>query len=234
MNRLSSILIAFLLAGIAYGQPVAKIVGPATAPPGELVVLSSQGSSGDNLVWVKPDTIQTVQAGCTILDTQVFFSTTKLGKYEFMLIAADKEARVSYVKHTVEIKGGGGNMPPVDPPPVDPSPPDTAKWAKLIDVSKTGADKLNDAPTRVRMKASLAATLVAIQDKIEAGQSLTLYEAKLLVLNSIESVLLSRPRPSDKIDWSTWRKGNQAELDKLGLVDLADYISAVKAISAGL
>lgn len=229
MNKPLLIVVLWLLSGIAFGQPVAKIVGPATAPPGELVVLSSQGSTGDNLVWVKPDTIQTVQAGCTVLDTQVFFSTTKPGKYEFMLIAADKEARISYVKHTVEIKAGGGGTPPVDPPP-----PNPAKWSKLIEVSKAGADQLNDGATRARLKVSLTETLAAIQSKIDAGQSLTLYEAKLLVLTSIESVLLSRPRPLDKIDWSLWRKGNQAELDRLGLVDLSDYVGAVKAISAGL
>lgn len=231
MNRLS-FLFACLLAGISYGQPVAKIVGPTTAPAGELVVLSSQGSSGDNLVWVRPDSIQTVQAGCTTLETQIFFATTKAGKYEFMLLAADREARINYVRHTVEILGSIVQPPPVDPPPV--TPPNPAKWAGLVEVSKQGADRLLDGTTRTRLKSSLAATILAIQSKIEAGQAPTLQEAKLLVLSSIESVLLGRTGASASVDWSTWRKGNQNELEKQGLVDLTDYVLAVKAIASGL
>jgi hypothetical protein len=36
------------------------------------------------------------------------------------------------------------------------------------------------------------------------------------------------------IGWEMWRKGNQAELDRLGLVDVKDYSSALKAMAAGL
>jgi hypothetical protein len=201
-----------------------------------LVVLASTGSTGDNLVWVRPDTIQTVQAGCTLLDTQIFFSTTRPGKYEFWLIAADKEARISYAKHVVEIGGSIIQPPPVDPDPTDPPPeqPNPAKWLKLQEASKSNADKLNDATTRSRLKSSIAATILAIDSKCESGQCPTLTEAKALVLKSIESVLLSRSGQSAMIDWTPWRKGNQAELDRLGLVDTKDYSSALKAIAAGL
>jgi len=235
MNKLLSTVITCLLAGISVGQPVAKIVGPATAPPGELVVLSSQGSTGDNLVWVRPDFLQTVQVGCTVLETQVFFSTNKVGKYEFMLIAADKEARISFVKHVVEIKSAGGGTPgPVDPPPVDPTPPSPAKWVGLVELSKQSAERLNDPPTRARLKSSIAATILSIQSKQESGQPPSLNEAKLMVLGAIETVLLGRTGTSASVDWTVWRKNNQTELDRLGLVDLTDYLGALKAISSGL
>lgn len=232
-KSLLSVVALLIISGGLLAQPVAKIVGPTQAPAGELVVLSSQGSTGDNLVWVRPETIQSALVGCTVLDTQVFFSTTKVGKYEFMLIAADKEAKISYVRHTVEIKAGGGGSPPTDPP-VDPQPPNPAKWAGLVDISKQSAERLNDPPTRARLKSSIAATIVGIQSRCEANQCPTLTEAKALVLTAIESVLLGRTGASTQIDWTAWRKGNQNELDRLGLVDLNDYIGAVKAIASGL
>jgi len=36
------------------------------------------------------------------------------------------------------------------------------------------------------------------------------------------------------IDWTPWRKANQNELDRLGLVDVKDYLMAVRAIGSGL
>jgi len=208
---------------------VAKIVGPSVAPAGELVVLSSTGSMGDNVVWVRPDTIQTVQAGCSILDTQIFFSTTKPGKYEFMLIAADKTAAIAYAKHTVTIGKPVVEPPPVDPPPVDPPPPNPAKWAGLVDISKTSADKLNDVQTRSKLKAAIAAAVIDIEEK-----SPPLAEAKEQVKRTIELTLLARTGKSQLVDWTMWRRGNQIELDRVGLVDTKDYIGAVKAIAAGL
>jgi hypothetical protein len=224
----------FLMTGSLLAQPEAKIVGPKQAPAGELVVLSSTGSTGDNLVWVRPDAIQTVQAGCTLLDTQIFFSTTKPGKYEFWLIAADKAAKISYAKHTVEVVGL------VQPPPVDPDPgqppvqPDPARWSKLQETGKSNADKVNDPTTRSRLKSSIAATILAIDAQCQAGQCPTLADAKAMAFKAIESTLLTRTGQSAMTHWETWRKGNQAELDRLGLSDVKDYSSALKAMAAGL
>jgi len=220
---------------VAYAQPAAKIVGPKEAPAGELVVLSSTGSTGDNLKWVKPEGLQTLQVGCSLLDTQVVFATTKPGVYKFMLIVADKEARIDYVEHTVTI-GGSVKPPPVDPgdpikPPVDPSP---TKWANLQSISKATADRMVDASTRSKLKASIAATVLDLEGRCAAGQCPTLDAAKDAVRKSIEQTLLSRTGSSALIDWTQWRKANQAELDKLGVVDVVDYLAAAKAISSGL
>lgn len=227
-------LIWLVLSAVAYCQPVAKIVGPSVAPPGELVVLSSTGSVGDNLVWVRPDSLQTVQAGCTLLDTQVFFATTKVGKYEFLLLAADKEARIAYAKHVVEIKAGGSTPVDPKPEPEQPPTPNPAKWSKLVDVSKAGADAIKDEPTRAKLKAALAAVILIVDAKCKEGVCPTVAEAKQMVLKAIESVLITRQGASALIDWTMWRRGNQAELDRLGLTDLQDYVSAVKAIASGL
>ena len=224
------------LCAVAYGQPAAKIVGPTEAPAGELVVLSSTGSTGDNLKWVKPDGLQTLQVGCSLLDTQMVFATTKPGAYKFMLIVADKEARIDYIEHTVTI-GGSVKPPPIDPeepvnpPPVDPSP---TKWTSLQNASKASADRMNDAGTRSKLKAAIAAVALDISGRCDAGQCPTVDAAKDQVRKAIEQTLLARTGSSALIDWTQWRKANQAELDRLGIVDCKDYLAAVRAISSGL
>lgn len=226
----------FVLTGTLLAQPSAKIVGPKEAPTGELVVLSSTGSTGDNLKWVKPEGLQTLQVGCALLDTQVVFATTKPGQYKFMLIVADKEARIDYVEHTVAI-GGNIQPPPVDPgdpikpPPVDPSP---TKWTSLQVASKTSADRVSDATTRSKLKAAIAAVALDISGRCELGQCPTVEAAKEQVRKAIEQTLLSRTGSSGLVDWTQWRKANQAELDRLGIVDCKDYLAAVRAIGSGL
>jgi hypothetical protein len=234
MKQLISILL-ILASSQLFAQPEAKIVGPREAPAGELVVLSSTGSKGDNLVWVRPENIQTVQAGCSILDSQIFFSTTKLGKYEFMLIAADKEARVSFVRHVVEIKTQVGQPAPDDPKP-DPKPdqPTPGKWNALQEKSKATADTLNDNATRQRLKSAIASAILGMQSKCDAGECPSLVEAKTQILATIEAVLIGRVGQSALVDWTQWRRGNQAELDRLGIAGIQDYLAALKAIASGL
>lgn len=225
-----------VLTGSIFAQPSAKIIGPTQSPPGEMVVLSSTGSTGDNLKWVKPEGLQTLQVGCSLLDTQVVFATTKPGAYKFMLIVADKEARIDYVEHTVTI-GGTVQPPPVDPgdpikpPPVDPSP---TKWTSLQNASKTSADRMNDSSTRSKLKAAIAAVALDIAGRCELGQCPTVEAAKDQVKRSIEQTLLARTGQSAQLDWTQWRKANQAELDRLGIVDCKDYLAAVRAIGSGL
>ena len=238
IRSINKALLAFtavmMLTGSIFAQPAAKIVGPTEAPAGELVVLSSTGSTGDNLKWVKPEGLQTLQVGCSLLDTQVVFATTKPGAYKFMLIVADKEARIDFIEHTVTI-GGSVKPPPVDPdkpPPV--TPPSPTKWSNLQSISKSTADRMVDASTRSKLKASIAATVLDLEGRCAAGQCPTLDAAKDSVRKSIEQTLLARTGSSALIDWTQWRKANQAELDKLGVVDVVDYLAAAKAISSGL
>jgi hypothetical protein len=53
-------------------------------------------------------------------------------------------------------------------------------------------------------------------------------------MRGIEDALLLRTGVSAKVDWTIWRKGNQLELDRLGIVDVKDYVQAVKAMASGL
>lgn len=232
MMRTISTILLLLIASTAYAQK-AVIVGPKEAPPGEMVILSSTGSTGDNLVWVKPEGLQTLNVGCSLLDSQIVFATTKPGRYEFWLIVADKEAKIDYAKHVVEIKGAG-NPPPVDPDPVDPPPVDPSKWANLQTISKTNSEKVGDAATRSRLKAAIAAAIIDIDAKCQAGTCPTLDAAKQTVTQAIEQTILTRTGDSRLTNWVDWRKANQAEMTKLGLTDVKDYILAAKAIGSGL
>lgn len=236
INKVLLALVAVLIiCSDCLAQPEAKIVGPNQAPAGELVVLASTGSTGDNLVWVRPEDIQTVQAGCSLLDTQIFFATTKLGKYEFMLIVADKDAKISYAKHVVEITRSAVSPTPVDPdPPVVAPPADPSRWAGLQVISKSNADRLNDNATRTRLKAALAAAVLDLDAKCAGNNCPTAQAAMESVRKAIEAVLLTRVGQSAMIDWTSWRSANQAEMNRVRIVDVKDYLLAVKAMSAGL
>lgn len=229
-----------LLANVAFGQPTAKITGPKDSLPGEMVVLSSTGSVGDNLRWIKPDGLQTLQVGCSLLDTQVVFATNKPGAYKFTLIVADKQAAIDYVEHTVVVGGSKPGPIPVPDPDTKPDPdqptptPNPAKWSGLQNISKAAADRLNDSTTRSKLKAAIAATVLDIESKCEAGNCPTVQTAMETVRRSIESVLVMRTGASAQVEWVMWRKGNQDELNRAGVVDLKDYLQAVKSIGSGL
>lgn len=234
VRSLAFAVLSIALAACAFAQPSAKITGPKESPAGEMVVLSSTGSTGDNLKWIKPDNLQTLQVGCTLLDTQVVFATSKAGTYKFVLIVADKEARIDYVEHTVTV----GNPKPApdepDPKP-DPKPdqPNPGKWNALQALSKIEADKVNDPSTRSKLKAAIAATILDIEGKCASGNCPTLQAAQGQVRMAIEATLLSRDENRNTF-WVDWRKANLNEMNKLGLVDLKDYLAAVKAMGSGL
>lgn len=234
MKRLSlPIFIWVLICGVVFAQPVAKIIGPAQVPPGELTALSSTGSVGDNLLWIRPEGLTTILAGCEIMDSQIFFSTIKEGSYEFILICTDKEARIAYARHTVVV-GKPTAPPPVDPPPVDPPPgPTPGKWAELVTLSKTNADAVNDSATRPKLKQSLTATLDGIKSRCVAGQCPGLAQAQQEVTAAMESVLLLRPDRFTR--WGEmWRVPNSQFIKQKGIQNVPDYLEAAKAFTAGL
>jgi len=226
MFRLS-ILSVLLLASTAIAQPVAKITGPTQVPAGELTAISSTGSVGDNLIWIKPDGLSAIQAGCEMMDQQLFFSTTREGVYEFILIVADKSAGISYAKHSVSI-----GRPITPGPPVEPPPPAPGKWADMIGISRAGADRVNDPTTRAALKISINSALDAIKKQCEASKCPGLPQAQAEVTKAIDNALLVR---SDRFSgWDTWRRSNNAHMKEKTVTNMPDYLDAVRAIVAGL
>lgn len=227
-----SLIFWLLLIGSIYAQPIAKITGPSQVPIGELTALSSTGSAGDNLEWIRPEGLTTILAGCEVMDSQIFFSTMKEGKYEFILVCTDKEARIAYTKHSVVV-GKATTPPPVDPPPVDPPGPTPGKWSEMVNLSKTNADLVNDPITRPKLKQALNDTLTSIKNRCAAGQCPGLAQAQQEVTVTMENILLLRPDRFTK--WGeVWRVPNSQYIRQKGIQDVPDYLEAVKAFAAGL
>ena len=220
-----------------FGQPSAVVVGPSTTAAGELTVVSSTGSKGDNLTWIRPEGLTVMQAGCELMDSQLFFATTRPGKYEFILVVADKEARIDYARHTVTVVAAGQDpTPPTDPqPPTEPEQPapTPGKWVPLQDLSKTNSQRINDPQTAAAIKAAIVASVQEIEGKCASGQCPGLDAAQRRVTGRIEQSLLGRQNRLS--DWANgWRTPNAQLINTLGIKDVPDYIQAAKAMAAGL
>lgn len=234
MKNISIVFFAWLFACTSlFAQPSAVIVGPAKVPPGELTSLSSSGSQGDNLIWITPEGLSTIRAGCELMDQQIFFATTREGIYEFILVVSDKEASMSFARHTVVV---ASELPTPDPDPApqpDPNPtPVPRKWDGLVDESRKAADKVNDSVTREAIKINVTRKLEELEARCNSGQCPTLLQAQTEVSSLLDTVIkLSANRFSE---WSSWRLAISRYISQKGVVDLKDYLNAAKAYIAGL
>lgn len=216
-----------MLSGLVLGQAEAKIDAPARAMPGELVVLSSTGSKGDALKWITPEGISTAQAGCTAIESQIFFATPRTGSYTFILVVADKTASIDYAKHTVVI----GDPVAPQPPPEQPS-----EFGKLTDLSRTNSLKLNDSATRALLSAAIKNTVTALKAQCGSGACPGFPQASSAVISAIEAVLLARPRgPSRDANWDeVWRRPNAAWINANKIDTVPKYLDACLSIAKGL
>lgn len=226
---------AWILLSVAcFAQVEAVIDAPAKALPGELVVLNSSKSKGDNHKWITPEGISTAQAGCTAIDSQVFFATPKTGSYTFYLVVSDKSAAIDYARHTVVV-GDVVNPPPVDPKPTDP-PSNPGEFARLLEISKTNSLKLNDTPTRSRLQSALSQVVAQMKVECANSQCPTLQNAQSRFVTTIELILLARPRGSSRdANWEEgWRLPNAKWISDAKLTSVAKYLEACDAIAKGL
>lgn len=230
---LKTLTLWLLLATSLLAQTKAVIDGPESALPGELVVLNSDKSTGDNHKWITPEGISTAQAGCDSIKSQVFFATPRPGKYTFVLIVTDKEANIEYDSHTVEIKSADPQPDP-KPDPTDPVTPPTV-LQQLEKLSRDNSLRLNDAPTRSALQSRLQAAIDDINAKCAAMQCPTLPAAQLQIQKAIESVLLLRKGNSRDALWlDGWRVPNNQLMASIKIESSKQYAAAVQAIANGL
>lgn len=223
---------AWLLLSVAcLAQVEAVIDAPAKALPGELVVLNSSKSKGDNHKWITPEGISTAQAGCTAIDSQVFFATPRAGSYTFYLIVSDKTAAIDYAKHTVVV---GDSVSPKPDPDVPPSNP--GEFAKLLELSRVNSLSLNDPATRAALAISLKKIVSDMRAMCDRNECPTLQGAQSAFVHSIESVLLARPRGSSRdANWEeVWRIPNARFINDAKLQTVSKYLDACDAITKGL
>jgi hypothetical protein len=224
-------LLWILLCGSVFGQASAVIEGPSKALPGELVVLNSSKSVGDNHKWITPEGISTAQAGCTAIDSQIFFATPRPGSYTFYLIVSDKTATIDYAKHTVVV---GDSVPPKPDPDLPPSNP--GEFSKLLELSRINSLALNDPSTRAALATSLKKIVLDMRAMCDRNECPTLQGAQSAFVNSIESVLLSRPRGSSRdANWEeVWRLPNAKWIKDAKLQTVSKYLDACEALTKGL
>jgi hypothetical protein len=227
-------LIWILLCGSVFGQASAVIEGPEKALPGELVVLNSSKSVGDNHKWITPEGISTAQAGCTAIDSQIFFATPRPGSYTFVLIVADKTAAIEYARHTVVI---GNPIAPEPPPelPTDPPVTNPGDFSKLLELSKENANRLSDAATKTALAKSLRQVVNAMKIECANQRCPTLQAAQTRFVKAIEDTLLQRQGSSRNVDWEgNWRVPNARFLATQTFTSSAKYLEACEAITKGL
>jgi len=225
-------LLLILLCGSVFGQASAVIEGPSKALPGELVVLNSSKSVGDNHKWITPEGISTAQAGCTAIDSQIFFATPRPGSYTFVLIVADKTAAIEYARHTVVIEGSVVDPPvlPVDPP----TQPPVGDFAKLTEQSKDNANRLSDAATKAALAKSLRQVTNAMKTECANMRCPTLQSAQSRFVKAIEDTLLQRQGSSRNVNWEDgWRIPNAKFLESQQFTT-PKYLEACEAITKGL
>jgi hypothetical protein len=216
---------------VAFAQVEAIIVAPDKALPGELVVLNSSKSKGDNHKWITPEGISTAQAGCTAIDSQVFFATPRAGSYTFYLIVSDKTAAIDYAKHTVVIGDSASPKPEPEPPPTQPG-----DFAKLTQISRANSLALNDPKTRASLLASLKPVVAQLKALCESNQCPTLAAAQSRFVGTMEAVLLARLRGESRdANWEeVWRVPNARFISDANITSVTKGIEAYDAIVKGL
>jgi hypothetical protein len=220
MPYIKSIILLIVLSTFCQAEVKAVIDGPAKAFPGDLVVLSGNKSVGDGFRWITPDRIQTITVGCNT-ENQIAFATSRAGTYEFILIVADKEATIDYVKHTIVI---GTSTYPIDPPPEEPVPPNT-NFDRFKVVSSNASKVLNDPTTTAELKKAITSTLLTLNNSDMAT-------ATTAIRLAIDNVFEKRVGESRSKDWLSWRIAVNKELKDIANVN--DYRKAILAVSEGL
>lgn len=196
MKLLATVILALLTTPL-FGQANAVINGPTEAKPGTLVILTTVGSVGDNFVWKLPEGLQV--ASCNT-NEQIFFAVGDAGIYRFMLIAADKEANISYTEHIVTI----GQPPPEKPGP-GPEPEPAPDLNNLTGLSRDEAAKVNDPDTQKLIKQWVTQTHTNIEALCGTSQCPSLEEAQQQYQQTIQNALATRPRGS-QTNWVPWRQ----------------------------
>jgi len=221
-------LLAFLLLALP-GIDV-KIDGPATAAPGDLVILQAVSEGAKHYAWTLANSDKTFLP--TDGGTKAVFASGKAGKYIFVLSASDAVG-LAQTKHELTI--GEPEPEPLPPVPPGPTPPPTplpdGKF-KLAIFAFTEAGKVQSANKPAAAK-NLANSFRGIASAIAAGALSKPEEILAKTLSGNQTAL-----GGDRAAWSAFGVSLSTELEKLntaGTLRLpADYQAAWDEIATGL
>ena len=225
MKSLALALLLTLIPATVFAEVKAVISGPTEGKTGDLVVLYTEGSKGDNFKWITPEGLQTITCD---QNKQIAFASGTANKYKFILIAVDKEANIDYGIHVVTI---GPSVDPSPTPKPTPTPQPTPAPKELKEISNQY--KPNDPNTSQLLTKAINDAEKVVTDLCAKNQCPTTNEARTTYQNNIAYALVNRPR-GDQNNWTTWR----TELDKFITAhppaDLNSLISYYRDIKLGL
>jgi len=225
MFRVLAFVVLSLIPTLLFAQPKAVISGPSAGNPGDLVVLTSAGSIGDNMVWVIPEKLQVLTCDA---QSQLAFASGTPGVFVFQLIVADTNADIDWIKHTVTI----GTAPDDPTDPTDPDDPTPAPdLAELTELSKRYAPI--DPPTAALIKNFIAQTTTNIAALCAAGQCPTVPVAMGSYQRTIGNALGSRPRGSQS-NWMLWRTPIEAKIQEYNPQTIDALSAVMTAVAKGL
>lgn len=230
-----SLLLLLIFSSACFADAVAVIEGPTTGRAGDLIVLDGSDSAGDGFRWIVPDGLQTINCG-GVGPGQLAFASGKAGAYTFTLIAADKEAEIDYVTHTVTIAGSvPGPVPVPDPVPDDPTPTPVPVLEQLEKISRDSATGLNDSATAIGLAQAIMAVEAQMEQMCSSGQCPGLGTAKAMMVAAIERRLLAREGVSRNVNWlDGWRKPINEAISKVQANDVPTYRAVMRAVASGL
>lgn len=212
-NVRSILLLALLFPSICHAEVVAIIKAPTKVNVGDLVVLDSSDSKGDNQKWV----IDPRAEGRYLeLDNRIVFAIGTPGLYQFQLIVADITAAIDQTKHTVQVGEVGSDPDPPKPPTPPIDPPKPPSDTSVLEAVKSATLAVNDPITAQALRKAL----MDLPEKTPGA-----------VQMKIAEVLLTRSSSSQNIDWlNLWRKPVNEAIDKAQM----PYDKAIEQIIEGL
>ena len=195
-------------------------------------MLSCSDSVGDGFQWVVPEGLQTLS--CGDLKKDLGFAVAKSGVYEFLLVAADKDAAIDVARHRVKITGSLPTDPGTpEPEPVDPEPTPVPELDKVKALSSELSQRLNDPKTAAALKSNIEKEDQRIQSLCKSGQCPTYQETVALMKTAISDAFLFRSNFSS--DWRAgWRDPINEKIKQLNPADAPTYLAIIRAASEGL
>ena len=208
------LLVPAVLTGELPSAPITAVIeAPDRVNIGDLVILDSSKSTGDNRLWVVDPR---VEGRYLELDQRMVFAIGTPGTYTFQLIVADTEANIAQTKKNVTVGGTVVSPPPVDPvPPTDPTdpipPPSNQSGFKA---TKAATDFMADPTTAEQLRQALTSLPEKTPETVQ---------------QAIATVMLNRKDQSK--DWlSNWRVPVNLAIERSGL----PYAQAIEQVIKGL
>lgn len=227
-----------LCAGLACaGEPTAIIRGPASALPGDLVVLDAAGSSASGFAWVLADSDKSflpVEDG-----RRLVFATSAAGRYTFVLVAADAtsngQPRVALAKHLLTIGQAPGPDPPAPGPSPGPDPLPPGRFGLATQARDWVAAVNLPVADRLRTAQQVAGAFETVATAIVAGTIATIPDALEKLVAANQAALGSAEYGAWKTGWNPRFQQTMQGLDQAGsLPGVKDVADAFREIAIGL